>query len=359
MAQTWLYRTKAHENAMEARLANELQTLAMLTATIYAQFARQRTADGRMVVQDTRANRQSVKDAAWTRVIGAYFGTHANQMQGQNPNTSFMRLVKDGVAGAVRIQAERQVALIEQNAPVDVVRFLTGQRAPQFVGEQDGGKGRRGPWYDPWHLFVDENGYTLSEKGWRTAQETRAAIDAMLDMHIGLGTAAVDMAEMLERYLYPEAQRIRTRTPYGYDGSYWARRLARTEITAAAGRSTVNAALLNPFVEMMDWRLSSSHPCCDVCDEYAAGSPYELGAIPSYPAHPHEMCTLVPRVVENRREVVRQLQDMMLDGYDEPYQIGSATYTRRQLQGAFNIDWLVQALLSGAIINLLKEIYSQ
>lgn len=358
MARTWLARMKRHENAMEDRLADELLALSQLSATVFSQYARQRTDDGVLVVPNTPAARQNVKDAIWQQVILPYFGTQQN-MDGQNARAPFLQLIKDGVEGAVRIQVERHVDLIQKNAPDDVVRFLTGSRAPQFVGEMHGGSHRRTVWYDPWHRFVDENGYTLSDKGWRTSQETRDAIDALLDMHIPLGTSAVDMAQLLEQYLYPEARNIRTRTPYGYDGSYWARRLSRTEITAAAGRSTVNASLLNPFVEMMAWRLSISHPCCDVCDDYAAASPYEISNLPPYPAHPHEMCTISPVVVEDRQARIAQLQAMMVADYDEPFAMGSATYTRRQLQGAFNPDWLVLALMSGAIVRVLRDVYGE
>lgn len=357
MADRWLARIKRHENAMEARLADELQTLAMLAATVYSQYARTRTDDGRLIIEDTASNRAVVKDAVWNRVVAPYFGVKDNQLDGTTPRTPFMRLIVEGIEGAVRIQVERQVALIEQIAPTDVVQFLTGNRAPQLVGEQGGGQGRRPPWYDPFHRFVDENGYTLSDKGWRVSQETREAIDAILDQHIKLGTSAVDMAELLEGYLYPEAARIRTRTPYGVDGSYWARRLARTEITAAAGRSTINAAMLNPFVDMIAWRVSLQHKDIDICDQRAAEGPYPVNAVPPYPAHPHDGCTLVPLPAENRRERVRQMQDMLIAGYDEQFRMGDAVYTRRQLQGAFNGDWLVNALLSGAIVRMLEQIY--
>lgn len=353
MADTWLARIKRHENQMEARLADELRTLATVAGTVYAQYARRRNDDGQLIIEDTRANRQGVRDAMWNQVVAPYFGiSPAQQLNGQRPLTPFMTLIRDGVEGAIRIQAERHLSIIEKYAPPEVVRFLTGQRAPQFVTEQGH---RRTVWYDPWHRFVDEGGYTLSDKGWRTSQQVRTAIDSLLDVHIPLGTSAVDMAEILVQYLYPDAARVRTRTPYGYDGSYWARRLARTEITAAAGRSTVNAAVLNPFVEQMEWRLSLSHPCCDICDTYAAASPYDLGDLPGYPAHPHELCTLAPKVVSNRAERVRQLQSMMLAGYDDEFQMGSMTYTRRDMQGAFNLDWLTGALLSGALIVILRR----
>ena len=136
MADRWLARIKRHENAMEARLADELQTLAMLAATVYSQYARTRTDDGRLIIEDTASNRAVVKDAVWNRVVAPYFGVKDNQLDGTTPRTPFMRLIVEGIEGAVRIQVERQVALIEQIAPTDVVQFLTGNRAPQLVGSR-------------------------------------------------------------------------------------------------------------------------------------------------------------------------------------------------------------------------------
>jgi hypothetical protein len=198
--------------------------------------------------------------------------------------------------------------------------------------------------YDPFHLFVDENGYRLSDRGWRTANEARRAIDALLDQHIALGTSAVRMAELLEVYLYPGARRITTRTPYGEVGSYWARRLSRTEITAAAGRATVNMGIANPYVGLVDWALSLTHPDVDICDDYAAAGPYLPTDVPGFPAHPHEKCTLIALAVENPAAVTAQLRDWMFDtppiGEDYPF----------DLQGAFNLEWLIAALLSGAFM---------
>src|SRR5690606_14807505 len=150
--------------------------------------------------------------------------------------------------------------------------------------------------YDPWHLWVDPNGYRLSDRVWRTAVDVRSRVDRLLDTEIARGTSAVDIADLLEDFLTPGARRIRTNTPYGQEGSYAARRLARTEITAAAGRATVNAAHANPFVEGLQWRLSASHPRIDICDEYARGGPngdgiYAVGDAPPYPAHPQCICS--------------------------------------------------------------------
>lgn len=352
-----------NQNAYEQRMANELRTFSTLVSTIVNQYARERNATGDLVVPNDPRTRANLKSAIWEQATRRYFGAQDTQLDGVKPLNPFMTLIRDGIYSATRVSVEYQLDILQKNASPDVYRFLTGQRAPQFaesttrnliIKEQDG-SGLRRLVYDPWHLFVDPNGYTLSERGWNTAQEVRIAIDALLDQQIPLGTSAVNIADMLERYLYPEAARIRTRTPYGYDGSYWARRLARTEISAAAGRSTYNASLLNPFVDGMDWRLSGSHPKPDICDDYAAGSPYRLEDVPGYPAHPHDLCTLVPRVSSNRAEINRQIQGMLIADYDTPYIINNQAYTRRNLQGIFNIDFLLGILLTVGIYRYLND----
>jgi hypothetical protein len=159
-----------------------------------------------------------------------------------------------------------------------------------------------------------------------------------MEYHIGRGTSAVDMAQELESFLTPGAAVMRTNTPYGREGSFAARRLARTEITAAAGRATVNASIANPFVEGVRWALSQSHRCCDICDDYATGGEnvdgiYPPDQVPGYPAHPHELCSLLPVVVSSRAAVIELIRDDMRGG--------------RRLQGLFNERFLQASLANG------------
>jgi hypothetical protein len=177
---------------------------------------------------------------------------------------------------------------------------------------------------------------------WQTAVNARARIDALLDYHISRGTAAVDIAEELERFLQPGWDGRRTPLPYGLEGSYAARRLARTEVTAAAGRAVVNASQANPFVGGVRWRLSGSHGRRDICDDNASGGPagdgvYPPEAVPDYPAHPHDLCSLVPVPAGDRAELVARLRD----------DIRAARPAALALQGAFNPQQLARAIMGG------------
>ena len=342
MAQTFASRQLRHQRAMDTRFTQEHRTLAQNIGRIVTRSARLPD----LTVPNTRERRAFIRAAVWEAVLRPYYlGRGDDPFLDGIPQSPYAALVYDGIEGATRISVQQEIAVTRRVVKDDTVwRWLTGDRA--FVLEYGS--------YDPYHTWVDPNGYTLSDRVWRNANEVRARIDRLLDYHISQGTSAVKMAEILEEFLTVGAGSVRTRTPYGRSGSYAARRLARTEITAAAGRATVNASLANPFVSGIQWRLSASHKCCDVCDDYAAGGPngdgiYPPGELPTYPAHPHDLCSLLPVTVGSPSDLVDELRAKIA--------------TRRNnleayLQGVLNENWLVQAILNGVLNQILGRILS-
>lgn len=164
----------------------------------------------------------------------------------------------------------------------------------------------------------DPAGRVLSERVWLAGVTTQERIDAILDFEIARGTTATEVATKLEQFLTPEGAKPRTRTPYGQDGSYSARRLARNETTKSYGQATLVAAELNPFVAGIRWRLSASHStenCSNhVCATNASADPHKLGAgiyrkgeVPPYPGHVQCKCTLLPEVVKDADRVIADL----------------------------------------------------
>ncbi len=361
------------ERAALQQLDADFTRMAEQVGRMVQSAASGRNEAGEFVVPKTRRVRDQLKLQVWSQVVKPYFvGQGESPLVGNVPQSPYMRVIVTGIEACIRNAAEFQVALLKKYADPQVFAFLTGARprgldvvefksppnpspfpiamgqgrqAKMVVAEQ-GGRQKGANWYDPFHLFVDENGYTLSDKGWRTALEVRRAIDALLDQQIPLGTSAVRIADMLVKYLVPGARGVVTRTPYGTIGSYWARRLARTEITAAAGRATMNMALANPFVDRVDWRLSASHPKTDHCDVNASGGPYALNNVPSYPDHPFCLCSLLARVAENWREINRRLREML----DSPFPMPAEDSA---LEGAFNIEWLIWALMNTVFVESL------
>lgn len=342
MAATWGSRQLRHERAMDRRFVADQRALAVEIGRIVARYA----TNANRTIPNTRRGKAALKTAIWSEALKPYFVGQGNDpLQDADPRSPYADLLYDGVIGALRIQAERQAALINRLVRDEVaVQWLTGPRPIMADVTEVRGS------YDPWHLWVDPNGYRLSERIWQAGLNERANIDRLLEYHISRGTSAVDIAELMEDYLTPGARLIRTRTPYGIEGSYAARRLARTEITAAAGRGTVNASIANPFTTGIQWRLSSSHRCCDICDEYAQGGPngdgiYPPDQVPAYPAHPHDICTLVPVAAGDTASLVADLRE----------QIRANSPLARQIQGMFNPEWLARALMNGTLQDILER----
>jgi hypothetical protein len=293
--------------------------------------------------------KERLKLAAWSQVLKPYYiGSGDNPFRADVPQSPYARLLYDGIRGNVEIVAENQASFLRRHVRDDfVLNWLTGERPLLPIGELRAT-------YDPFHRFVDPNGYTLSDRVWNASINTRARINSLLDYHIGNGTSAVDIAELLEDFLTPGAKLIKTNTPYGTEGSYAARRLARTEITAASGRATINGAIANPFVNGVQWRLSLSHRGTDICDINASGGPngdgvYTPDTVPPYPAHPHDLCSLRQVPAGNIADLVNELR---LD-------ILAANPRARLLQGLFNATFFVQAMLSGLfaeIVDRLREL---
>jgi hypothetical protein len=277
-----------------------------------------------------------------------FIGPGDEPLKGMEPQSPFMRTIVEGIIGATAIQVDQQISIINRKANPTIKAWLTGPRPAEMATRRAVREftDPRKPWYDPFHKFVDPNGYRLSDRGWNTAKEVRQSIDAFCQYHISQGTSADAMAEELEAFLWPDAAKVRVKDYYGFDSSYWARRLARTEITAAAGRSIVNAALANPFVSGLRWRKSTSHAEKDICNTNATGGDegdgvYEKNKLPRYPGHPHCMCYITQEVSKSPAEVNRVLEEWI--AADVPEALA--------LRGAFNQDWLLKSLLNGDLLS--------
>jgi hypothetical protein len=195
------------------------------------------------------------------------------------PLSSYMRVLWGNITGAMRVEIEREAALMDRLLPDDI-RAGLALRAGIAREQEDILDSLADYWrvwrtdpdrqvfapnpladYDPPHLWVDPNGYRLSDRIWRTTSETRRKVDGFLEDGIARGRGALKLSKDLERFLHPGRQLKRTKTPYGTDASYDAMRLARTEITRAASQAHELAAQANPFVEKLRWKLSPQHPC--------------------------------------------------------------------------------------------------
>ena len=322
---------------MDSRFTEEHRALAQAVGRIVTRHA----VLPDLTVPNTRERRASIRAAVWGLALRPYYlGTGDDPFVNGRPQSPYAQYLYDSIEGSTRIAVQQQIAFTRRLVNDETVwRWLTGERS--FVQEYGV--------YEPFHAWVDPNGYVLSDRVWRAAADVRARIDRLLDYHIAQGTSAVRIAELLEDFLTPGARLISTRTPYGREGSYAARRLARTEISAAAGRATVNASIANPFVGGIQWRLSASHKGHDICDEHASGGQngdgvYVPDKLPTYPAHPHDLCALLPVPIGDTAALVAELR------------AGIANGRRSPLQGILNENWLVGAILSGAIGEIAERL---
>lgn len=340
----------------DKKLIEQLTIVAEQSAAITLKYA---NSDG--MISDTRKTRLMIVNQIWDDILKPYFiGKGSRPFIGSQPQSPYATGIYDGIIGVTTVTAQEQIAIVNKYTKDDplVNEWLTEPNTnnPILLGEMLITEQTPGnPTYDPFHLFVyGDDPYTLSDRVWNTAIEMRQNIDNLLAFEIQSGKSAVDIAKILEQYLTPGAAGVTTNTPYGNEGSYGARRLSRTEITAAAGRSTLNASILNPYVVGDQWRLSASHPEADPCDTNASGGPnsdgiYKPENFPSYPNHPHELCTIIPIVTANPEAVTAQLHAQIEAELARELAAAQSNEINAQ-QGAFDPDWLIRALVFGWFI---------
>lgn len=383
MARTYDALRRQLERQFANRLDAEHRQLARAIVPLVLRAATARDATGAPIIPSIPSAREALKRAIWEQVIKPYYvGPGTDALEGARPRSPFALLLVEGITTATRVQVERQVALLRRVVrDASVLDWLTGPRPAGgiremhvqelnqlrvgedplvartlrggiFTGDDVGRLVRPRGVYDPFYAWVDPNGYRLSDRIWRTSIDVRSRVDRLLEYHIARGTSAVELADLLEPFLTRQAVRQRTMTPYGTEGSYAARRLARTEITVAAHRATVNASIANPFVGGVQWRLSPSHPRIDICDQYARGGPngdgiYPPNEVPGIP-HPHCLCSQLPVTVANADEV---MQGFRADIQEARRNMLNAAGARRAraLQGILNPDWLIRAILNGTL----------
>lgn len=232
------------------------------------------------------------------------------------PLSTYMRLLWGGITEATRIPVEQNAAMLTQRLPLDVLSALQVARHNPFQAAQTGGQTpifRPNPLakYEPAHLWVDPNGYRLSDRVWNTAGNTRSRLDAFLEDRIRHGQGALQMSRELETFLVP-GRALRTSKPYGTDASFDAMRLARTEIARAHAAAAELSAAMNPFVEGLSVVLSGSHRKRDICDDAAAAGPWAKDEIPAQyrlPLHPACLCHYAYAMVRNPQHTLDAMRE--------------------------------------------------
>ncbi|PIC59095.1 hypothetical protein CSV80_00805 [Sporosarcina sp. P12(2017)] len=168
-------------------------------------------------------------------------------------------------------------------------------------------------------------GLNLSDRIWGKSRQSRDAIGSIVREAIAAGEHPYKVAEMLEQYVrngagslvseYPNMiERLEGNIPMNL--SYESLRLARTEMAAAFGEATRQAAELNPSNKGIRWSLSNAGVACDKCrtiashDEGKGEGVYSLETLPDYPAHPNCLCNL-SEVTEDVEDFADRLIEWM------------------------------------------------
>ena len=134
-------------------------------------------------------------------------------------------------------------------------------------------------------------GFQLSERVYMNDVATVNRVGRIIDESLAMGRSAKEIAAEVRGFISPD-------TPGGV--SYAAMRLARTEINNAYHDTVKEKMKKRPWVEGIDWNLSGSHPCHDICDEYAEKSPWDKAEVPSKP-HPQCLCYITAALPSNEK----------------------------------------------------------
>lgn len=191
-------------------------------------------------------------------------------------------------------------------------------------------------------LRIEGDGLQLSQRIWRLKSNGLERIRSTLLTAMAERTSARELAKLLApvlgagqgcprwsmHRLYGMTAGERATSKKGlFSGNecsgqgiaYNALRLARTELQYAHHANTMDIYQNAPWVEGYNVRLSPSHPKIDICDDLAAGGPYEATNL-VIPAHPNCLCfpeAAVMPIDDFRKQVRGWLvgQNSFLDEY--------------------------------------------
>lgn len=210
--------------------------------------------------------------------------------------------------------------------------------------------------YEAAHTWVDPRGYRLSDRIWRTDQETRRKLNDLMVDSIASGMSARDIARLAEQFLIPGREAVRTNKPYGTDGSFDAMRLARTEISHAANQAAFISAYTNPYVNAIEVaRSANGDATCPICPQHATlgfggerlRAPYSVHAANVPPYHPHCMCRVESVVIDSPDVVTERLRRMM--------QV-SREVNLAPVMTPTQIDDFIQQLLGEVLWNITRQV---
>lgn len=311
-------------------------------------------------------------------VVGRVFGGREALRSNGVPVSPYARALMEEIGRLTFEIVAAHGAYLRRTLPPEVQAWMLRTPSAEMLAEQDEDLAARFPSltedeiamvrdmrifrhnpfaeYEPAHTWVDPNGYRLSDRIWRTDEETRRKIDLLLGDMIEGGYSAVEIARRVEQFLIPGRELVRTNRPYGSNGSYDAMRLARTEIARAGNQAAYISAYLNPYVGGIDIaRSANGDRMCPICPQHATlgfggerlRPPYSVHSASIPPYHPHDMCYVLPVVRDNHSTVTQRLRRMLER---------SREVNLRPVMTPVQIDAFTQRLLGEALWTIVKQV---
>ena len=127
-----------------------------------------------------------------------------------------------------------------------------------------------------------------------------------------IGAISKGNEEMVDKAIYVATQE---------KARYFAERIARTEKARAYMDGVMYKYANDPDCVAFKWKLSSRHPCDDICDLYARADLWGMGEgvfpkdkLPKLPVHPNCMCRVVPIFHGSMRVTSETPKDKTLAG---------------------------------------------
>jgi hypothetical protein len=258
----------------------------------------------REVVDLTDSTRDKVATA-----VQKYHNDESRLISSINPimavwAVSFLYLLTKDNAEANSIISEREINLINDkyNSPP-----LTG-----LIQKTADNLSTKFPAYFATRKFPD--GIAIGQRIKSVAGSTKKTMIDIITVGMKEGKSAKVIAGDLDNFLKPSPSQIWTgpfqwyREKFGYKvkkvpagraaGSlhFNSIRIARTEINYTYRQELLNLHDKKPWVDGFDWKLSGAHPKTDICDDWAAGSPYKDKAEVEGLGHTHCMCYITVRL---------------------------------------------------------------
>jgi hypothetical protein len=160
---------------------------------------------------------------------------------------------------------------------------------------------------------LSTDGYTFSERVWRTGTLFQEQIKRVIETGFALGRDVLEIAEDITVYVRYGKRALAKR--YGglirgtaewrarihKNVDYSALRLVRSELYQSLRDASIRSGELNPACSgLYDWIRHSSEDWNCECPKHEKNGPYTAEQVPGYP-HPNCLCTVQPRFRDLRQ----------------------------------------------------------